>query len=125
MLENLESSLHTIKEVGTRMVFAGLVIGGTACTAPRGSESLKCPSNIAEVSRLVGGNPEKWREVKDVKGAWVFQSETEQRLEGTNLGRLGTPLESRVSMLYSVNTGEAWYVCPDRAVDLSTETNRE
>ena len=102
--------------LGARLFLAGLTIGGVSACAPRGSENVVCPNSIADVSFLVGGSPENWKTVPEVKGAWVFKSDTPQVLHRAQPGRLGV-VTSRSENAYNKNdfVTSAWYVCPESA----------
>lgn len=99
--------------VGVRLFMAGILVPfGVGCSIS-GTDNFKCPATAAEVSDLVGGNPENWRPAKNTSGAWIFESKVLQKLNGVYArnGRLGTASESHIPPAAARNATEAWYIC--------------
>lgn len=109
--------------IGKRLALAVVMLGSTACGSAVASERTSegqttperpaCPTSIPEISYLAGGNPENWREVPNMKGAWVFRSESEQVLTGPLVGRLDGSSVGRIDRGLRVRLQDAWYVCPE------------
>lgn len=98
--------------LGARLFLAGITAGGfSGCAAGSGSEA-KCPATIAEVSLLMGGSPENWKDVDGVKGAWVFKSNIPQNLGFHKPGRLGIVESANSQFSRETVATHAWYVCP-------------
>jgi len=100
------------------MLLAGAVAVGTiACRGGEAQASSalkpKCPTTAAELSYLVGGDPENWKPIEGIKGSWRFKSDVQQVLNGTRLGRVDTAIGGRINPIAFREATEAWYVCPD------------
>lgn len=97
-----------------RIALAGVVLGNVGCTAASSSaaEEARCPITAVEVSYLAGGSPQSWSPDPERRGAWYFESETEQILNAARIGRVDADGRGQIVPTIAVRTKRAWYVCP-------------
>lgn len=107
-----------LRSPGSLLLAGALAVGTVACNSEAQASSgpkLKCPTTPAEVSYLVGGDPESWKPIERIKGSWRFKSEVPQILNGTTKGRVDTSGAGRIAILSGRSATEAWYVCVEGA----------
>lgn len=146
MVENKEQLFNPVQKIfrnpayiGVRMLLAGIAVGGVVGCGSRGGEfgdntfsaaqyrtsSPKidsCPTTIAEVSLVAGGNPRNWKALEGLGNAWVFETQEGEVLTGAYKGRVDT--EGSGPLLYGhrqFSVKKAWYVCSDALTTGSSE----